>query len=96
MITKLIIKLAFAIANMSKKTSIVYLSILSFVFLVSVFLITTGLIFIVPGEDIPSYAIPFLVCGCVCLFISVIGVAITTIASNYVRKNLDKDPKNNQ
>jgi hypothetical protein len=94
MFTRIVLSLIFAIARMSKKVSAIYVSILSSIFLVSVGGLISGLILIVPNqESISPAAIPLIVVSGVCLVLSVVLVAMTTLASNYVRKNPHKDPK---
>ena len=87
----------FAIARMSKKASLIYLILLSSLFLASLILLLAGLIQIDPVNNVyTESSIPLVVCCGISLFVSVFGVALTTIASNYVRKNAHKDPKLNQ
>ncbi len=94
MISTFILKAIFRIAQMSKKTSAIFVSILSFVFCVAVFLLIDGLVFIDPIEGITSpIAIPFISIGGSLLFLSVFLVAMTTLASNYGRKYPEKNPK---
>ena len=94
----IVMKAIFAIARMSKKTSAVFISILSFVFFLSTCSFIIGLIMIDPvsGNVSSSFAIPLVVTGAVFLCLSVFLVFLTTLASNYVRKNPHKDPKLNQ
>ncbi len=94
MISTFILKTIFRIAQMSKKTSAIFVSILSFVFCLSVFFLIDGLVFIDPIEGITSpIAIPFISIGGSLLFLSVFLVAMTTLASNYGRKYPEKNPK---
>ncbi len=93
MITSLLIKCMFAIARMSKKASLIYIIILSSVFIASTIVFIYSLILVDPDGVVPSHAYGLLSTSIVMLFVSTAGVALTTIASNYVRKNPDKDPK---
>jgi FtsH-binding integral membrane protein len=94
MIAKLIIKAMFAIAGMSKKASAIYLAILTFFFLAALGFLLFGII-LVDQPNGPSYGIPLTITGAILMFLVVATIAISTIASNYVRKNADKDPKKN-
>ncbi len=94
MISTFILKTIFRIAQMSKKTSAIFVSILSFVFCVAVFFLIDGLVFIDPIEGITSpIAIPFISVGGTLLFLSVFLVAMTTLASNYGRKYPERNPQ---
>lgn len=80
---------------MSKKASAIYLSVLSTLFFVFLVLLISGLILIDPDKGAPTpLALGLSITGGVGLILSVLGVAITTVASNYVRKNQNKDLKN--
>lgn len=84
-----------AISKMSKKASAIYLSVLSTLFFVFLVLLISGLILIDPDKGVPTpLALGLSITGGVGLILSVLGVAITTVASNYVRKNQNKDLKN--
>ncbi len=95
---RIVMKAIFAIARMSKKTSAIFISVLSVVFLFSTCSFIIGLIMIDPvsGNFSSPAAIPLLVCGITFLCLSVLLITMTTLASNYVRKNPHKDPKLNQ
>lgn len=96
MIIELLIKAAFAIAHMSKKASTIYISILSALFLFATGFITFGLIYWNPGaEGSKEISLPIFIVGCVFIFLILLAIAITTISSNYVKRNPDKDPKKN-
>ena len=83
----------FAIANMSKKATIVYLSILTLLFSGAIACVLYGILYITNGEsEHPSYIIYLLIAGFILFFIVLCMIAITTIASNYVKKNPHKKP----
>lgn len=87
----------FLIARMSRKASAIYLSILSFLFVGFLSMFIAGLILIDPKTGVcQPHAIIMAVLGGLGLILTVSGVALTAIASNYVRKNPHKDPKNNK
>jgi predicted tellurium resistance membrane protein TerC len=96
MITGLIVKAMFAIARMSKRASLIYIIVLSTVFWVATGMFLHAMILVDPEGVIPPYAYTLLTISIVMLFVSTAGVALTTIASNYVRKNPYKDPKANK
>lgn len=94
MITKLVIQLMFAIAKMSKKASAIYLTILTILFSGALGSLLYGAIYLTNGKDgYPDRVVLILILGFVFFFIVVAMIALTTIASNYVRKNPDKNPK---
>ena len=91
----LLIKLMISISKMSKKASAIYLSVLSALFFAFLILLIYGLILIDPGKGNPTpLALILTISGGVGLILSVLGVALTTIASNYVKKNQNRDSKN--
>lgn len=91
----LLIKIVFAISRMSKKASTVFISVVSFVFLVSLVLLMSGVIYMTNGVGYPQFAVNITIIGAILIFLSIAAVALTTLSSNYVRKNPHKDPKNN-
>ena len=93
MITRMLIKFMFAVARMSKKASLIYIIIVSLIFVISTCGFIAGLIYIDPEGETPVFGIPILISSAICLFLCVAAVALTAIASNYVRKNPHKDPK---
>ncbi|MFA6861283.1 MAG: hypothetical protein WCR56_02750 [Bacilli bacterium] len=86
MINYLIRKFMLTIAGMSKKASKIYCIILTFVFLLAVSLLLTGLIIINPKVDYPHWAISMTIAGSIFLFVVVFTIMLTTIASNYVKR----------
>ena len=82
----------FAVARMSKRASLIYIIVVSLFFAVSTIGFIAGLIYIDPEGETPVFGIPLLIISAVCLFLCVAAVALTAIASNYVRKNPHKDP----
>lgn len=96
MITRLVVKLMFAIARMSKKASLIYIISLSVLFLLSTVVFIYALILVDPEGVVPPYAGGMFAVSVLMLFVSVAGVALTTIASNYVHKYPHKDPKGNK
>ena len=84
----------FAIAKMSKKASAIYLTILTVLFSGALGSLLYGAIYLTNGTGgYPDRVVLFLILGFVFFFIVVAMIAMTTIASNYVRKNPDKNPK---
>lgn len=80
------------IAKMSKKASAIYLALLSFLFLLALGVLITGLILINPQDEaITTLSIVLTCIGGFGLILSVFGVALTAIASNYVRRSDEKD-----
>ncbi len=94
MITKIVIRLMFAIAKMSKKASAIYLAVLTLLFCGAISFLLYGVIYLTNGNDVfPDRVVFILILGLVFFFFVVAMIALTTIASNYVRKNPDKNPK---
>ncbi|MBQ8142645.1 MAG: hypothetical protein IJ194_05765 [Bacilli bacterium] len=95
MIRHIVIKFLFFIANMSKKASAIYIILLSVVYAIALSLLLVGLIYIDPYHqgEIAPFALPLTIFGIVFLFIVTLGVALTAISSNYVKRNPHKDPK---
>ncbi len=93
MITGLLIRCMFAIAKMSKKASAIYLGVLTVFFGLALSAILYASLYLTNGrDDNPSHLIPVLAVGFVLFLIVLVMIALTTIASNYVRKNPDKNP----
>lgn len=79
---------------MSKKASAIYLTILTILFSGALGSLLYGAIYLTNGKDgYPDRVVLILILGFVFFFIVVAMIALTTIASNYVRKNPDKNPK---
>ncbi len=79
---------------MSKKASAIYLTILTILFGGALGSLLYGAIYLTNGKDgYPDRVVLILILGFVFFFIVVAMIALTTIASNYVRKNPDKNPK---
>lgn len=94
MITKLLINSMFGIANMSKKASAIYLIVLTILFGGSVSSLLYGAIYLTNGrDDNPEHVTLILVLGFVLFFFVLVMIALTAIASNYVKKNPHKNPK---
>lgn len=81
---------------MSKKASIIYLSFLTVFFLVALGLIVYGSIFYLKDGEIAQFPLMITVVGLILFFLVLVAIAVTTISSNYVKKNPHKDPKKNQ
>lgn len=75
------------IAKMSKKEAAIYLMCMTIFFLTSLCLLITGMIFFgaKPKRD---GAISLLIIGGVLMFLTLFGIMLTTISSNYVEKRL--------
>ncbi len=94
MITKLLYSFMRKIASMSKKSSAIYLALLSLLFLLALGLLITGLILLNPKDEaITTLSIVLTSIGGFGLLVSVFGVALTAIASNYVRRSDEKSDK---
>lgn len=92
MIFSLIKKCMFAIAKMSKKASLIYLIILVTCFLISLTFVTIPLIILTNGQSTyPPFTIPMLVVGSVMAVLIILSLAITSISSNYVKKQQNRD-----
>lgn len=84
-------KLIFAIARMSKKASAIYMSVLSVVFLGSVAMLLVGVL-LLDNPDPSAIALPLTLSGALIIALDIFLVCLTSISSNYVRKNPHKDP----
>lgn len=94
MIGKLIAKIRFGIARLSKKGSTVFISLLSLVFFISLGVFLAGVIRLTSPNPITRTSILLATIGGVSVFLTLAAVALTAISSNYVRKNPHKNPKN--
>lgn len=84
----------FAIANMSKKASAIYLIVLTILFSGSISSLLYGAIYLTNGrDDNPSHIKMILALGFILFFFVLFMIALTAIASNYVKKNPNKNPK---
>lgn len=90
----LIKRIVFSIARMSRKACAILLAVLSFSFLVGLCMVLAAAIILTNGQPNPTWAIPVLASGFVILVIILIAIALTALSSNYVKRNPDKDPKN--
>lgn len=79
---------------MSKKASIVFLSILTFCVVISLGLLISGLIMITSDVN-PSYSLSLslIISGGVCIFIELVIILITAISSNYMESIKRKKDK---
>lgn len=90
----MIYKLMLKINNFSKKATIIYLCFLTLFTITSLCLLITGLIFYTSTLDPkPSFALAFIISSSICLFIELLTVILSTIASNYVSK-INRNQKN--
>lgn len=81
------------IATMGKKATLTYILLLTLDFLVALGFMITGLIFLIPEQDPPKFAIPFTIVGAVLLFVMVVAIMLTTLSSNYVEKKMTEEEK---
>lgn len=93
MIGKLIAKIRFGISRLSKKGSAIFISLLSLFFLISLGILLSGVILLTSSNPIRLTGILRTVIGGIAVFMTLAAVALTTISSNYVRKNPEKNPK---
>lgn len=84
----MILKLLSKLGSMSKKTSLIFLSILTLSAIVSISLLVTGLIFYTRTDSkiIPSFSLPLIIVGATTAFIELLIIALTTISSNFLDK----------
>lgn len=75
------------IAKMSKKEAAIYLLCITLFFLTSLCLLITGMIFF-GAEPKRDGAVNLLIIGGVLMFLTLFGIMLTTISSNYVEKRL--------
>ena len=80
----LIRKLLLKIASMSKRASVVYCIVLTLIFLVGIAVFLTGILFVIPGEVLPDFAIACLTIGSLMIIAVLAVVALTSVASNYI------------
>ena len=89
----IITKIIFAIAKMSKRASAIFVSVLTMFFLGALSMILVSTLYLTNGKTgNPSYVIPLFITGLILFFLVIFSVGCTTIASNYVKKNPEKDP----
>ena len=94
MIGKLIAKIRFGIARLSKKGSAIFISLLSLFFLISLGVLLSGVILLTSPNPVSLAGILRTGIGGIVVFLTLAAVAFTSISSNYVRKNPDKNPEN--
>ena len=94
MIGKLIAKIRFGIARLSKKGSAIFISLLSLFFLISLGVLLSGVILLTSPNPVSLAGILRTGIGGIVVFLTLAAVALTSISSNYVRKNPDKNPEN--
>ena len=98
----MIFKFLSKLGSMTRKTSLIFLSILTVCAIISVSLLVIGLIFYTRTDSIsvPSFALPLIIVGSTTAFIELIIIALTTISSNFIdkinSKIENKDKKENK
>lgn len=77
-------KILFFIARLNKKKSLIYLLTVTIIFIISVVLLLVGLIYMVPHQPYPVFAVVFVIIGGILMFLSLATVALTSLSSNYI------------
>lgn len=84
----MILKFLSKLGSMSKKTSLIFLTILTLFAIISVSLLVTGLIFYTRTDSnmVPSFSLHMIIVGATTAFIELLIIALTTISSNFLDK----------